>query len=154
MPRKKKETTATAEIKEEKKKAPDKYFYAVGRRKTSVAEVRLYPQEKAGENDLLVNKKKFKDYFPILTLQNIILSPFKATGATNKFKSLISVRGGGFHGQAEAVRLGISRALVSHDQSLKKVLKDSGYLTRDSRIVERKKPGLKKARKAPQWAKR
>lgn len=140
----------------EEKKVPakEKYFYAVGRRKTSIAQVKLTPSEKAGENDLVVNKKKMKDYFPTSMLQNIFLSPFKATGTVNKLKAAVHARGGGFRGQAEAARLAISRALVKFNEEYKKSLRDLGYLTRDARIVERKKPGLKKARKAPQWAKR
>jgi small subunit ribosomal protein S9 len=154
MARKKKEMVTAKEKETEKTKKQDKYFYAVGRRKTSVAEVRLFSQEKAGENELVVNKKKLKEYFPTAAFQNISLAPFKSVGTSNKFRALVTVRGGGFRGQSEAIRLGISRALVVFDGNLKKALKDVGFLTRDSRIVERKKPGLKKARKAPQWAKR
>jgi small subunit ribosomal protein S9 len=154
-----KETKEVKEVKEveiikQKKTAPEKYFYAVGRRKTSVAQVRIYQQEKASENDCLVNNKKSKEYFPGIPLQNILSAPFRATGLSGKFKFSILVRGGGFKGQAEASRLGISRALIKYDETLRKALKDLGLLTRDSRKVERKKPGLKKARKSPQWAKR
>ncbi len=158
MPVKKKAARAKKAVKEEKKEveAPkkEKYFFAVGRRKTSVAQIKLYPSDKAGENDLIVNKKKMKEYFPILTLQNIFLSPLKATGNINKFKAAVAARGGGFRGQAEAARLGIARALVKYNPEYKKPLRNLGFLTRDARVVERKKPGLKKARKAPQWAKR
>lgn len=150
----KKKTKAKATV-EEKKEAPrEKYIYAIGRRKKSVAQVKLYPSEKAGENDLVVNKKKMKEYFPTLMLQNIFTAPFRTTGTINKFKAAVQVRGGGFRGQAEATRLAISRALVEFNKDFKKSLRDVGFLTRDARIVERKKPGLKKARKAPQWAKR
>lgn len=150
---KKKTEKAEVEKKVEEKK-PAKYFYAVGRRKTSVAQVRIVPEEKASEGDYIVNKKKAKEYFPGATLQNIIFAPLKATGMQNKFKFSVLVRGGGSKGQAEATKLGIARALIKYDEALRKSLKDLGFLTRDARKVERKKPGLKKARRAPQWAKR
>ncbi|MFA5777770.1 MAG: 30S ribosomal protein S9 [Parcubacteria group bacterium] len=136
------------------KAVSEKYFYAVGRRKTSVAQVRIIPSEKAGDNDYVVNNKKVKEYFPGISLQNAVFGPLKTVGSFGKFKFSILVRGGGFKGQAEASKLGIARALVKYDEKLRKVLKDLGFLTRDSRKVERKKPGLKKARKSPQWAKR
>ena len=142
------------EVKKVAKKTNEAYFYAVGRRKTSVAQVRLYVDEKATDNDLIVNDKKFKDYFPTISLQNNFLTPLKAVGMQGKFRMTVLVRGGGVTGQVEAVRLGISRALVVFDGELKKTLKDLGLMTRDAREVERKKAGLKKARKAPQWAKR
>jgi small subunit ribosomal protein S9 len=129
----------------------EKYFYAVGRRKASVAQVRIYPFTKE-ECEIEVNKKEFMIYFPTLTLQNNIMAPLRLTPA--KFKITALIKGGGFNGQSEAFRLGISRAMVLFDESLKKSLKDNGFLTRDSRVVERKKPGLKKARRAPQWQKR
>ncbi|EKE25874.1 MAG: hypothetical protein ACD_5C00012G0002 [uncultured bacterium] len=136
------------------KKSNDPYFYAVGRRKTSVAQVRLYADEKATDNDLVINGKKLKDYFPTINLQNNFMTPLKAVGMQGKFRMTVLVRGGGVTGQVEAVRLGISRALVVFNPELKKSLKDLGLMTRDAREVERKKAGLKKARKAPQWAKR
>lgn len=136
------------------KKTDEKYFYAVGRRKTSVAQVRIFVDEKATDNDLIINGKKFKEYFPMVVSQNSLLAPFKALGMQGKFRMTVLVRGGGKTGQVEAVRLGIARALVVFDESVKKTLKDLGLLTRDSREVERKKAGLKKARKSPQWAKR
>lgn len=142
------------EVAKEKKGFSGKYFYAVGRRKSSVAQVRIYPDEKAGDNDYIVNNKKVKDYFPGVSLQNVLFASLRAVGTYGKFKLSILVRGGGFRGQVEASQLGISRALVKSDESLRKTLKDLKFLTRDSRKVERKKPGLKKARRAPQWAKR
>lgn len=151
---KKEELAATEEKIETKTSGEDRYYYAVGKRKTAVAQVRIYPQTKAKESDLVVNGKKIKEYFPILSLQNVFFAPFRATGLQNKFKVSIVVKGGGTSSQAGAIRLGISRALVKFDGDLKKVLKASKFLTRDARIVERKKPGLKKARRAPQWAKR
>lgn len=136
------------------KKGVEKYFYAVGRRKTSVAQVRLFENDKATESDIVINDKKMKDYFPTLSLQNNLMGPLKAVGMQGKFRMTVLVRGGGVTGQVEAVRLGISRALVIFNADLKKTLKDLGFMTRDAREVERKKAGLKKARKAPQWAKR
>ena len=136
------------------KKENGVYFYAVGRRKTSVAQVRLYEDEKATDNDIVINGKKLKDYFPTISLQNNFLTPLKAVGMYGKFRMTVLVRGGGVTGQVEATRLGISRALVIFNAELKKSLKDLGLMTRDAREVERKKAGLKKARKAPQWAKR
>ncbi|NTV41191.1 MAG: 30S ribosomal protein S9 [Candidatus Moranbacteria bacterium] len=156
----KKAEKATAKVvkevtpKVEKKAIEDIYFYGVGRRKSSVAQVRLYSYDKATDSDFIINKKKLKDYFPGANLQNTFLSPLKAVGLYGKMRVTVLVRGGGVTGQIEAVRLGISRALVKYDETLKKSLKDFGYMTRDAREVERKKPGLKKARKAPQWAKR
>ena len=149
----KKEAAVKVE-KVEKKETKEKYFYGLGRRKTSVAQVRLYLNDKATDTDLFVNDKKLKDFFPIAAAQNSILTPLKTVGMYGKVTMTAKVRGGGITGQAEAVRLGVARALVAHDETSKKTLKDLGLLTRDSREVERKKPGLKKARKAPQWAKR
>ena len=144
------------EVKAEKpaKKASGKYFYAVGRRKTSVAQVRLFENDKATDNDIVINEKKLKDYFPTISLQNNMLSPLKAVGMHGKFSMTVLVRGGGVTGQVEAVRLGIARALVVFNSEFKKALKDLKLMTRDAREVERKKAGLKKARKSPQWAKR
>jgi small subunit ribosomal protein S9 len=143
-----------AEVKVEKKSADETYFYGVGRRKSSVAQVRLYAYDKATDADFVINKKKLKDYFPGANLQNTFLSPLKAVGLYGKMRVTVLVRGGGVTGQIEAVRLGIARALVKYDETTKKTLKELGFMTRDAREVERKKPGLKKARKAPQWAKR
>ncbi|MFA6183752.1 MAG: 30S ribosomal protein S9 [Parcubacteria group bacterium] len=130
------------------------YFYAVGRRKTSVAQVRIFPSNKAGEEDCQVNNRAMTEYFLGTIAQATFLSPFKETGTTDKFKVTVLVRGGGISSQVEAVRLGIARALVKFDETLRPVLKANKFLMRDSRKVERKKPGLKKARRAPQWAKR
>ena len=137
-----------------KEKSSGKYFYAVGRRKTSVAQVRVYAEDKKIETDFIINGRKLKKYFPPLTLQNILLSPLKSTGLQGKLKISVLVKGGGVNSQAEAIRLGISRALILLDENFKSILRTEGLLTRDSRVVERKKPGLKKARRAPQWAKR
>ncbi|MEI7890901.1 MAG: 30S ribosomal protein S9 [bacterium] len=149
------EEVVAAPVKEKAtKKVSGVYFYAVGRRKTSVAQVRLYVDEKATDSDVVINEKKLKDYFPTASLQNNMLAPLKAIGMYGKFSMTVKVSGGGVTGQVEAVRLGIARALVVFNPEFKKVLKDLGYMTRDAREVERKKAGLKKARKAPQWAKR
>lgn len=158
----KEKTTAkkTSEVKKvtEKKVAKTtkvgKYFYAVGRRKTSVAQVRIFPSNKVGEEDCVVNNRPMIEYFLGTIAQATFLSPFKETGLTDKFKISVIVRGGGISSQVEAVRLGISRALIKFDETLRPVLKANKFLMRDSRKVERKKPGLKKARRAPQWAKR
>lgn len=155
-PAAKKVAEKTVEKKEKKasKKVSGTYFYAVGRRKTSVAQVRLYESEKGGEGEYVINEKKMKDYFPTISLQNVLTAPLKAVGVSANVKMTVVVRGGGFTGQAEAIRLGIARALVKMNEDFKKTVKDQGFLTRNSREVERKKPGLKGARRAPQWAKR
>ncbi len=153
MDKEKKETQTTKEERKETKKS-EKYFYAIGRRKTAISKARLYSVEKSDEEEWLVNKKKMKQYFPLVSWQNILAAPLKAVDLQNNFQVEISVKGGGKSAQAEAARLSIARALVISDKSLKKILKVQGFLTRDAREVERKKPGLKKARRAPQWAKR
>lgn len=140
----------------DKKKAEakkSKYFYAVGRRKTAVAQVFLY-SEKSKETDSIVNKVGVKKYFPTETMQNTFFAPLVAVGMQDKMRASVLVRGGGKNGQVEAARLGIARALVKSDEELKKTLRGAGFLTRDPREVERKKPGLKKARRSPQWKKR
>lgn len=137
------------------KDTPDdmgKYFYGVGKRKTAIAQVRIYPSEKT--DTFSVNDKKIDIYFSIPRLVDNVKLPFTATGLTEKFNVTVHVMGGGVNSQSDAVRLGIARALIKFDDTLRKALKDRGLLTRDSRKVERKKAGLKKARKSPQWAKR
>lgn len=150
---KEKKVRQPAEKKKSDKKST-KYFYAVGRRKTSVAQVRIFPKDDAGENDLIVNGRKMREYFSVESLQTDFAGPLKESGMQDKFMVSVLVRGGGIRGQAEAARLGIARALIKFNGDLRAVLKANGFLTRDSRKVERKKPGLKKARRAPQWAKR
>lgn len=122
----------------------------IGRRKTSIA--RIYMKE--GKGKITVNKKDFKDYFPTEVLQLIINQPFDLTGTKGNFDIEANVRGGGFNGQAEAVRLGISRALVDLDPENRPPLKKEGLLTRDPRMVERKKYGKRKARRSFQFSKR
>lgn len=150
-----KKTPVKKEAKPKKTTKKDsKYFYAVGRRKTSVAQVRIFPSDKVGEEDYIVNNRDMREYFPGVIMQATFNAPFKETGLQDKFKVSVLVRGGGISAQVEAIRLGIARALVKFDETLRPVLKVNGFLSRDSRKVERKKPGLKKARRAPQWAKR
>jgi small subunit ribosomal protein S9 len=132
-------------------KTTNKYYGAVGRRKTAVARVRITPDEKGGYT---VNDKTFADYFQTEELRNVIEDAFKLSGITQKFFTSVKVMGSGIHSQAEAVRHGISRAIVTYDNNLKTAVKKAGLLKRDSRQVERKKPGLKKARKSPTWSKR
>ncbi|MEK7131751.1 MAG: 30S ribosomal protein S9 [Patescibacteria group bacterium] len=123
---------------------------SVGRRKTAAARVRLTP----GTGKIIVNGKDFKVYFPYFEWQNIIMAPLTAVGKEKTFDISVKIVGGGQKGQAVAVQLGIARALVVWNNELKKSLKTQGYLTRDARVKERKKPGLKRARRAPQWSKR
>jgi len=127
-----------------------KYIETIGRRKEAVARVRV-SKETPG---LIINNKTLEQYFPLLSMQNKVLSPFKETNIENKFFISIKVKGGGITGQAEAIRLGISRCLAQINEKIKPLLREKGLLTRDSRVVERKKYGLKKARRAPQWQKR
>lgn len=128
----------TAKINEKKK-----YYYGTGRRKTAVARVRIYP----GDGVSLLNGKECK-------LPNIANEPIKLVGKSNSIDISVIVSGGGKSAQSEAIRHGISRALVLMNADFRPVLKKAGFLTRDPREVERKKPGLKKARRAPQWSKR
>jgi len=133
------------------------YFEAVGRRKTAIARVRLFtssPADSVETGNLLINNRSYKEYFPTADLQKTIEAPFIKLKSINRFSGTIKVKGGGIVGQAGAVRHGLSRALVLFDINFRKKLKKSGYLTRDARAVERKKFGLKKARRAPQWSKR
>jgi small subunit ribosomal protein S9 len=128
-----------------------KYFEAVGRRKTAVAIVKLFPEK---SDEILINNKNFKEYFPTIYQQKMVLAPLELTQNLGNFKIVVLARGGGKNSQAEAVRLGISRALVLFDSNLRPILKSVGFLKRDPRKKERKKFGLKKARRAPQWQKR
>lgn len=128
----------------------ERYIEAVGRRKTSSARARI----SAGSGDIQVNGKDFRKYFPTEELQVIVESPFKKLKLEKDFSTSIKVLGGGIHSQAEAVRHALSRALIKHEADLRKKLKRAGFLKRDPRMKERRKFGLKKARKAPQWSKR
>ncbi|MDH5596981.1 MAG: 30S ribosomal protein S9 [Candidatus Peregrinibacteria bacterium] len=131
-------------------KRDGRYFYANGKRKTSVAKVRLYEN---GKGDIVVNDKPIKDYF-FGELIGSVKAPLKIANALKLFDITALVKGGGVSSQADAVRHGISKALLEYDPDLRSELKKAGFLTRDSRTKERKKFGLKGARRAPQWAKR
>ncbi len=128
-----------------------KFFQAVGRRKTAVAQVRLFPE---GDKSILINHKPLEKYFPQSILQSIVLAPLKLVDSLGKFGVIVTVKGGGKVGQAEAIRHGIARALTLFNPEFKKKLKKAGFLKRDPRMKERKKYGLKRARRAPQWQKR
>ncbi len=150
----KKDTDEAVEKKPAKKK---KYYEAVGRRKTSVARVRLWtahPSESAESGEFVVNEKKHSDYFPTPQLVYTSEVSLRKMKSLNRFKVSVRVKGGGIAAQAEAIRHGIARALVKFDMNFRKKLKRVGYMTRDSRMKERKKPGLRRARRAPQWSKR
>lgn len=127
------------------------YFYGTGRRKHSVARVRLYP----GTGNVTINDRDIDDYFGLETLKLIVRQPLELTGNTAKFDVIARVNGGGVSGQAGAIRHGVSRALLVYDsEQLRPALKKAGFLTRDPRMKERKKYGLKAARRAPQFSKR
>lgn len=142
---------ATSNTKTSKKSAVQEYYYGTGKRKTAVARVRLY---KNGKGDLTVNDVEGNKYFPLSSLHATIQAPLKLTSLNKKFDISVKVDGGGVVAQAEAVRHGVARALLKFDESLRITLKRAGFLTRDSRVKERKKPGLKRARRAPQFSKR
>lgn len=135
---------------ENKEKKINEYIYAVGKRKTSIATVRIYHEK----GDVTLNDKTIDDYFKDISMSEIVVESLNLLSQTGKNKITIKVKGGGKNSQAEAIRLGISRCLVKMDPEARKSLKSQGFLTRDPRAKERKKPGLKRARKAPQWAKR
>ena len=131
-------------------KAENKYYYGTGRRKKSVARVRLLE----GNGKITVNGKDLDQYFELETLKVIVKQPLSSTNSLAKYDIIANVRGGGYTGQAGAIRHGIARALNKANQELRPILKSNGFLTRDPRMKERKKHGLKKARKAPQFSKR
>ena len=125
-------------------------FYGTGRRKSSVARVYLVP----GTGKITINKRDIDEYFGLETLKVVVRQPLVLTGTEGKYDVLVNVKGGGYTGQAGAIRHGISRALLEADAENRPALKAEGYLTRDPRMKERKKYGLKKARRAPQFSKR
>lgn len=133
-------------------KKTQKYFEGVGRRKTSIARARIFEDKK--NLKIIINKKELKDFFSTQKLIDKVTASLRATGTEKKFSVSIKVKGGGITGQADAIRMALARALVKYDDEFFKTLKDLDYLRRDSRKKERKKPGLKKARRAPQWQKR
>ncbi len=126
------------------------YFYGTGRRKSSVARVRIY----SGEGKIQINNRDIDDYFGLETLKLIVRQPLVLTGLANNYDIKVTVAGGGVSGQAGAIRHGLSRALLQADEDLRPTLKKAGFLTRDPRMKERKKYGLKAARRAPQFSKR
>jgi len=126
------------------------YFYGTGRRKTSVAQVKLL----SGAGEIIVNGIPYDKLFPRLEHRRVILEPLLVTESVGKYNAVVKVEGGGISGQSGAISHGIARALVRADESLKPILRQNGLLTRDSRVKERKKAGLKRARKAPQYTKR
>lgn len=126
------------------------YFYGTGRRKKSVARVRLYP----GTGSITINERPIDDYFGLDTLKLIVRQPLNLTDSLGKYDVVAKVIGGGVSGQAGAIRHGLSRALLQADEELRLTLKKAGFLTRDPRMKERKKYGLKAARRAPQFSKR
>ena len=125
-------------------------FYGTGRRKKSIARVYLVP----GKGNITINKRSIDEYFGLETLKVIVRQPLVATETADKYDVIVSVHGGGYTGQAGAVRHGVARALLQADADFRPVLKKAGYLTRDPRMKERKKYGLKAARRAPQFSKR
>lgn len=133
------------------KKAEKKYIKAIGRRKTAVASVRIFPEKNGA---ITVNDRDLKEYFPFSALSDIVKDPFVKVEKDGVFGVTAIVKGGGPKAQAEAIRHGIARALVADDPELRKKVKKEGYLKRDPRKKERKKFGLKGARRAPQWSKR
>lgn len=152
-----KKATAIKAVVEEKKvkplvsaKATDDMVRAVGRRKCAIARVRLLH----GEKGITINGKDYTDYFGVYEFQKAVSLPLSLVNLENSFGVSVKVQGGGIRGQAEAVRHGIARALVKHDPELKKTMRSEGFMTRDARVKERKKPGLKRARRAPQFSKR
>ena len=126
------------------------YFYGTGRRKAAVAQVRLVP----GNGAVIINGTPYEDLYPHLGYRRVIMQPFLVTDSVSKYNAMVKVAGGGISGQSGAISHGIARALVRADESLKPMLRQNGLLTRDSRVKERKKVGLKRARKAPQYTKR
>lgn len=153
-------TETVAKEKEEKNgNGSEKYFEAVGRRKESIAQVRLFTRKSsdAVQEDkalITVNNKNYTDYFSDKNLHSIVESPLKKLKSLNRFKATVKISGGGLAGQADAIKHGLARALILFDANFRKKLRKSGFLTRDSRVKERRKYGLKKARKSPRWSKR
>ena len=131
--------------------SPQEYYYGTGKRKTAIAKVRLYLDD---GGPIIVNGKTMEEFFNWNPWQVEITEPFRATDTVNRFRVVARVLGGGVHAQAHAIRHGISRALVVYDETLKPALRRQGFITRDSRIKESKKYGLKRARRAPQYTKR
>ena len=143
--------TEAPKTKKKAKKPASKRYYGTGRRKASVARVYVTTE---GSGKMRVNRRNMKDYFSRETTRMLIHQPLEAIVSKKKFDFEITVKGGGISGQAGAIQLGIARALVQHDENFRKLLREKGFLTRDARVVERKKVGLRKARKDVQYSKR
>ncbi|MCP6726562.1 MAG: 30S ribosomal protein S9 [Patescibacteria group bacterium] len=148
---KKKTTRKKAPVKKTVAKKPERFIEAVGRRKTAVARVRITPQK---TRSFIVNAKGYQEYFQSQQLQNVVMEALDKAHLSQEFAVSVITKGGGMQGQAEATRHGISRALIKFQEDLKAPLKELGFLTRDPRMRERKKFGLKRARRARQWRKR
>lgn len=148
---KKKKVPEELPVNLEKSSAPARYFESKGGRKTAVARVRLFTKQHQG---ITINAKDYKEYFRNFDLQKTVLKPLETMNVEDKFGITVKIAGGGLRGQADAVANGIARALTIFNPDFRKRLRRASLLTRDSRMVERKKYGLKKARRAPQWAKR
>ena len=131
--------------------ATEQYYYGTGKRKTSIAKVRLYPDD---GGPILVNGKPMEEYFNWKPWQGILIQPLQLTETLGRFRIIVRVQGGGVHSQAQAIRHGITQALVVYNQDLKPTLRRNQLITRDARIKESKKYGLKRARRAPQYTKR
>ena len=142
--------TKTTKLSLKTEAKPERYFEAIGSRKTALARVRLFTKTKS----ILINDTDCVNYFKQSRYQAVVRAPFELMKTADKLGATVRVSGGGLTAQAEAIRHGLSRALVLFNPDYKKRLRNAGFLTRDSRMVERKKYGLKKARRAPQWAKR
>ncbi len=143
--------TESAKTEKKATKPTGKRYYGTGRRKASVARVYVTTE---GSGKMRVNQRNMKDYFSRETTRMLIHQPLEAIASKKKFDFEITVKGGGISGQAGAIQLGIARALVQHDENFRKLLREKGFLTRDARVVERKKVGLRKARKDVQYSKR
>lgn len=140
----------------DKQKKAKRYYEAIGRRKSAIARVRLFTIKpfEGEEGKIIVNEKFYKQYFPTLELQQIAEASLRRLKSLNRFEIIAKIKGGGIRAQAEALRHGVARTLVDFNLDFRKKLKKAGYLKRDPRVKERRKYGLKKARRAPQWQKR
>lgn len=134
-----------------KTKKKVEYHYANGKRKTAIARVRIYPN---GKGDITINEKPVKEFCQVKLQEDCIKAPLELTGLVGKVDIVAKVEGSGFNAQAQAIRHGISKGLLEYDEMLRGTLKKAGFLTRDARMKERKKYGLKRARRGPQWSKR
>lgn len=147
-------TAKTAAPKAAPKAEAERYYRGVGRRKTAIVEARLYQVKDAKDAVILVNDRSAETYFGTIAQQNLIHASLKSVGKEAEFRVSLHARGGGLSGQADAARLAIARAIIAWQAELRPLLKANKLLVRDAREVERKKPGLKKARRSPQWSKR